>query len=321
MIWLKICASMNKADSIYIAGSTGMVGSSIVRLLESEGYENIITSTSKDIDLRNQEETFAFFERNKFDYVFLTAARVGGILENSIKKAEFIYDNLQIQNNVIHYSFKTNVKKLLFLGSSCVYPKYPKIPINEGELLSGKLEETNDAYAIAKIAGIMMCQSYRQQYNFNAISLMPTNLYGYNDNFDLNSSHVIPALLRKFIYAKENNLDEVVCWGSGKPMREFLFVDDLAEACLFSMKNYSEEEHLNVGTGKDISIDELVKLIKDIVGFEGEVRWDSTKPDGTMRKVLDVKKIKSLGWESRVSLRDGLKRTIKWYLNNKKQSG
>jgi len=321
MIWLKICASMNKADNIYIAGSTGMVGSSIVRLLESKGYENIVTSTSKDIDLRNQEETFAFFERNKFDYVFLAAARVGGILENSIKKAEFIYDNLQIQNNVIHYSFKTNVKKLLFLGSSCVYPKYPKIPISEGELLSGKLEETNDAYAIAKIAGIMMCKSYRQQYNFNAISLMPTNLYGYNDNFDLNSSHVIPALLRKFIYAKENNLDEVICWGTGKPMREFLFVDDLADACLFSMKNYSEEEHLNVGTGKDITIDELVKLIKDIVGFEGEVRWDSTKPDGTMRKVLDVKKIKSLGWESRVSLRDGLERTIKWYLNNKKQFG
>ena len=295
-----------------------MVGSSIVRVLKSKGYENIVTSSSKELDLRNQEKTKAFFSSQKFDYVFLAAARVGGILENSLKKAEFIYDNLQIQNNVIHYAYKSKVKKLLFLGSSCIYPKKSIIPISESELLTGKLEETNDAYALSKIAGIKMCQSYKDQYNFNSISLMPTNLYGFNDNFDLKSSHVIPALLRKFIEAKENNLKEVICWGSGKPMREFLFVDDLADACLFFMKNYNENEHVNVGTGSDITIKDLVNLISEIIGYKGAIKWDKTKPDGTIRKVLDVSKANKLGWKHKTTLTDGLKKTVEWYLKKEK---
>ena len=305
---------MNRKERIYVAGSSGMVGSSIVRVLESRGYENIITSCSKELDLRNQEETKSFFLSQKIDYVFLAAARVGGILENSQKKAEFIYDNLQIQNNIIHHAYVNKVKKLLFLGSSCIYPKESEIPINECQLLEGRLEETNDAYALAKIAGIKMCQSYKEQYNFNAISLMPTNLYGFNDNFDLNSSHVIPALLRKFIEAKENDSKEVICWGSGQPMREFLFVDDLADACLFFMENYSEPEHVNIGTGQDISIRDLVNLISEIVGYEGAIKWDRTKPDGTIRKVLDVSKANKLGWKHKTTLTDGLKKTVEWYL-------
>lgn len=306
---------MNKNSKIYVAGSSGMVGSAIVRKLKKNGYQNIIESNSHDLDLINQNDVNNFFDKHCFDYVFVAAAKVGGILANSTKKADFIYQNLQIQNNLIHYSWKTNVKKLLFLGSSCIYPKDSRIPIKESELLSGKLEETNDAYAIAKIAGIKMCQSYRQQHGFNAISIMPTNLYGYNDNFDLQSSHVIPALIRKFTEAKKINDPEVICWGSGTPLREFLFVDDLADACIFLMKEYNDGEHVNVGTGIDISILELSEKIKKITGFEGEIVWDKSKPDGTKRKVLDVSKINHLGWKSKVSIDEGLELTIDWYTN------
>tara|TARA_B100000886_G_scaffold91287_2_gene60316 strand:- start:6774 stop:7697 length:924 start_codon:yes stop_codon:yes gene_type:complete len=306
---------MNKNSKIYVAGSSGMVGSAIVRKLKKNGYQNIIESNSHDLDLINQNDVNNFFDKHCFDYVFVAAAKVGGILANSTKKADFIYQNLQIQNNLIHYSWKTNVKKLLFLGSSCIYPKDSRIPIKESELLSGKLEETNDAYAIAKIAGIKMCQSYRQQHGFNAISIMPTNLYGYNDNFDLQASHVIPALIRKFTEAKKINDPEVICWGSGTPLREFLFVDDLADACIFLMKEYNDGEHVNVGTGIDISILELSEKIKKITGFEGEIVWDKSKPDGTKRKVLDVSKINHLGWKSKVSIDEGLELTIDWYTN------
>ena len=249
-----------------------MVGSAIIRRLKQDGYHNIISITSSELDLRNQSKVFDFFTSTKVEYVFL-AAKVGGILENSTKKAEFIYDNLTIQSNVIHASYENKVKKLLFLGSSCIYPKESKIPISEDQLLSGELEDTNDAYAISKIAGIKLCQSYREQYGFNAISLMPTNLYGMNDNFDLKSSHVIPALIRKFVEAKQNGHEEVICWGSGKPLREFLHVDDLASACLYLMKNYESKDHINVGTGKDITIEELAKMIASIIEFKGKIVW------------------------------------------------
>lgn len=304
---------MNKNSSIYIAGSTGMVGSAIVRKLKALNYKNLITSTSKNLDLRDQEKVANFFRNEKPDYVFLAAAKVGGILANSKNKAQFLYDNLSIQNNVIHNSYKSGCKKLLFLGSSCIYPKLAETPIKEDQLLSGKLEETNDAYAIAKIAGIKLCESYRSEYGFNAISAMPTNLYGINDNFNLESSHVIPALINKFTYAKKNNLDEVICWGSGKPMREFLYVDDLAEACIFLMSKYEGSDHINIGTGEDISIFEIAKKIAHVTGFEGNIVWDKTKPDGTFRKVLNVQKVNDLGWKHTTQLEEGLKKTVEWY--------
>tara|TARA_Y100000590_G_C15648380_1_gene987814 strand:- start:58 stop:990 length:933 start_codon:yes stop_codon:yes gene_type:complete len=304
---------MNTDSNIFVAGSTGMVGSAIIRKLNELGYQRIITRTSSELDLRDQKQVFDFFKKSEIDYVFLAAAKVGGILENSTKKAEFIYDNLSIQSNVIQASYLNDIKKLLFLGSSCIYPKEPKIPISENQLLAGKLEETNDAYAIAKIAGIKLCQSYKEQYGFNSICLMPTNLYGFGDNFDLNSSHVIPALIRKFLEAKNNNNDTVICWGTGKPMREFLFVDDLADACIFLMNNYEDIEHINIGTGIDITIKELVEKISNIIGFSGKIVWDNSKPDGTMRKVLDVSKLEDLGWKFKTDLDEGLKKTIAWY--------
>ena len=303
---------MNSDSNIFVAGATGMVGSAIVRKLKKLGYKKIISKSSSELDLRDQKKVKDFFENTDIDYVFLAAARVGGILENSTKKAEFIYDNLAIQTNVIHASYIYGVTKLLFLGSSCIYPKKTKIPISEDQLLTGKLEETNDAYAIAKISGIKLCQSYREQYKFNSICLMPTNLYGYGDNFDLESSHVIPALIRKFLEAKENN-SNVVCWGSGKPKREFLFVDDLADACVFLMKNYHDTEHINIGTGNDVSIKELANKISNIIDFKGSILWDDSKPDGTYRKVLDISKLTNLGWNFETNLEDGLKKTIAWY--------
>ncbi len=312
---------MKKTSKIYVAGSSGMVGSAIIRKLKKDGFQNIVVSNSNDLDLRNQKDVSCFFSDNSFDYVFVAAAKVGGILANSTKKADFIYDNLQIQNNIIHYSWKTKVKKLLFLGSSCIYPKNSNIPIKESDLLSGKLEDTNDAYAIAKIAGIKMCQAYKLQYGFNAISIMPTNLYGYNDNFDLEASHVVPALIRKFSEAKKFNHSKVVCWGTGEPLRELLFVDDLADACIFLMNEYADKDHINVGTGEDISIQELANKIKDMMGFKGEIVWDRSKPNGVHRKVLDVTKLNSLGWKSKINIDEGLRLTIDWYTENNNLKG
>lgn len=307
---------MEKASKIFVAGSNGMVGSAIIRKLKKSGFSNIITSTSKELDLRNQNEVAAFFQLNKPEYVFLVAAKVGGIFANSQYPAEFLYDNLMIQNNVIHNSYLNNVKKLLFLGSSCIYPKLAEQPIKEEYLLSGKLEPTNEAYAIAKIAGVEMCKFYKKQYGSNFISGMPTNLYGINDNFDLTNSHVLPALLRKFIEAKTNNQNKVSIWGSGMPRREFLFVDDLAEACLFLMQYYNDSETVNIGTGIDISIKELALTIKKIVGFEGDLEFDASKPDGTPKKLLDVSKINNLGWKHTINLEDGIFETLKWLQEN-----
>ena len=307
---------MDKLSKIFVAGGNGMVGSSIVRLLKKKKFSNIHVTSSNELDLRNQQQVKYFFSNNSFDYVFLAAAKVGGILANSTKKAEFIYDNLLIQSNVIHESFANKVKKLLFLGSSCIYPKNCDLPINENQLLNGELETTNDAYAVAKIAGIKLCESYREQYGFNAISAMPTNLYGFNDNFDLNSSHVIPALINKFINAKKNKAESVICWGTGKPLREFLYVDDLADSLFFLMNNYDESQHINVGTGKDISIYDLAYLIRDLTEYNGNIIWDKSKPDGTLRKVLDTSKINNLGWKYQTTLEKGLKKTIEWYEKN-----
>lgn len=307
---------MEKASKIFVAGSNGMVGSAIIRGLKKSGFSNIITSTSKELDLRNQNDVAAFFQLNKPEYVFLAAAKVGGIFANSQYPAEFLYDNLMIQNNVIHNSYLNNVKKLLFLGSSCIYPKLSEQPIKEEYLLSGKLEPTNEAYAIAKIAGVEMCKFYKKQYGCNFISGMPTNLYGINDNFDLTNSHVLPALLRKFIEAKTNNQNKVSIWGSGKPRREFLFVDDLAEACLFLMQYYNDSETVNIGTGIDISIKELALTIKKLVGFEGDLEFDASKPDGTPKKLLDVSKINDLGWKHTINLEDGIFETLKWLQEN-----
>ena len=307
---------MDKLSKIFVAGGTGRVGSSIVRLLKKKKFSNIHVASSNELDLRNQQQVKYFFSNNSFDYVFLAAAKVGGILANSTKKAEFIYDNLLIQSNVIHESFANKVKKLLFLGSSCIYPKNCDLPINENQLLNGELETTNDAYAVAKIAGIKLCESYREQYGFNAISAMPTNLYGFNDNFDLNSSHVIPALINKFINAKKNKAESVICWGTGKPLREFLYVDDLADSLFFLMNNYDESQHINVGTGKDISIYDLAYLIRDLTEYNGNIIWDKSKPDGTLRKVLDTSKINNLGWKYQTTLEKGLKKTIEWYEKN-----
>ena len=300
---------MDSESRVYVAGNTGLVGSAIVRTLHWKGYTNILSSPSHHWDLRNQMDVERFFRVNEPEYVYLAAAKVGGIGANAYYPGHFIYDNLMIQTNVIHAARKFGVKKLLFLGSSCIYPKFAEQPITEDQLLGGHLEPSNDSYAIAKIAGIKLCQAYRKQYGFNAISLMPTNLYGPNDNYDLDSSHVLPAMIRKFHEAK----DKVTLWGDGSAMREFLYVDDLAEAAFKCMVNYDSEEIINVGTGKDITIKELATTIADVVGFKGEIVWDTSKPNGTPRKVLNVDKIKSLGWEPKVGLREGIEKTYELY--------
>ena len=304
---------MEKNSKIYVAGHRGMVGSAIHRLLQDQGHENIIVRTSHELDLRNQEAVNRFFESEKPAYVFLAAAKVGGIMANNTYRADFLYDNILLQSNVIHAAYKNDVTKLLFLGSSCIYPKLAPQPLQESSLLTGLLEPTNEPYAIAKIAGIKMCEAYRDQYGCNFISAMPTNLYGPNDNYDLESSHVLPALIRKFYEAKKDNLPTVTLWGSGAPRREFLHVDDLAAACLSLMLNYNEKQFVNVGTGEDLTIKELAEIIKDISGFEGEILFDTSKPDGTMQKLMDVTTIKSLGWQPKISLRQGIEQVYHSY--------
>ena len=308
---------MDSNSKIFVAGHNGLVGSAIIRNLEKKNYNNIYSISKDNCDLRNKARVDAYFEQAKPDYVFLAAAKVGGILANRDHPAEFIYDNLMIQTNIIDAAYRNGVKKLLFLGSSCIYPKMAKQPITEDELLAGHLETSNDAYAIAKIAGIRMCRAYRQQYGFNAISLMPTNLYGPNDNFDHNSSHVLPALISKFHGSLEKTKHWIVkLWGDGSPKREFLHVDDLAEACYTCMQDYEGEEHINVGTGKDVTIKELAETIVDVVGYKNDYEWDISKPNGTPRKVLNVDKIKSLGWEPKISLREGIESTYEWFKEN-----
>jgi len=298
---------MEKSSKIYIAGHRGMVGSAIYRKLEKEGFTNIITRVSADLDLRNQQDVADFFEQEKPEYVFLAAAKVGGIVANNTYRADFLYENLQIQNNVIHSSYINKAKKLMFLGSSCIYPKLAPQPLKEEYLLTGLLEETNEPYAIAKIAGIKMCDAYRTQYGCNYISVMPTNLYGYNDNYHPQNSHVLPALIRRFHEAKEQGLETVTIWGSGTPRREFLFADDLAAACYYLMQSYDEAGLVNVGTGEDLSIKELALLIKDIIGYIGDIRFDTSKPDGTPRKLMDVSKLHSKGWKHTIELNEGIK--------------
>lgn len=298
-----------------MAGHRGMVGSAIYRKLQQEGYQNLIVRTSAVLDLRNQKAVEDFFEETKPEYVFLAAAKVGGILANNCYRADFLYENLAIQNNVIHQAYVNGVKKLMFLGSSCIYPKLAPQPLKEEYLLTGPLEETNEPYAIAKIAGIKMCDAYRAQYGCDFISVMPTNLYGYNDNYHPENSHVLPALIRRFDEAKKSGAKEVVIWGSGKPMREFLFADDLADACYFLMQTYSEPHLINIGTGEDLTIKDLALLIKAIVGYEGELAFDSTKPDGTPRKLMDVSKLHALGWKHRIELREGLKLAYQDFLD------
>lgn len=305
---------MEKYDKIYVAGHKGLVGSAIVRNLELKGFKNIITRTHQELDLINQQQTRRFFNEEKPDYVFLAAAKVGGINANDTYPADFIYQNIQIQNNVIHYAHEYRVKKLMFLGSSCIYPRTCPQPIKEEYLLSGYLEPTNEAYAIAKISGLKMCQFYKKQYGDNFISCMPTNLYGPNDNFDLETSHVLPAMIRKFHEAKTNNMPYVEIWGSGKPLREFLYVDDMADACVFLMNNYDGSEHVNIGTGQEISIGELARLVGAIVGYEGEILFNAEKPDGTPRKLTDVGRLHQVGWTHSMKLEDGIKLTYKWYV-------
>ena len=313
---------MNFEDKIFVAGHKGMVGSAIIRELKSQGYKNIITKTRQELDLLDQKQVADFFlsqeNNSKIDYVFIASAKVGGIEANRSKPAEFIYENLQIQNNLIHQSYLHKVKRLVFLGSSCIYPKLAKQPIKEEYLLSGELEETNYAYAIAKIAGLKMCEAYRKQYGCNFVSLMPTNLYGINDNFDLNTSHVLPALIRKFHDAKINNFSEVEVWGTGKPRREFLFVDDLAKACIFVMNNQNINELVNIGTGADIEIAQLAELVKKIIGFNGKIIFNTQMPDGTPRKLLDVSKINNFGWKAETDLEQGIRRVYEWYVKEKK---
>lgn len=299
---------MNLKDKIYVAGHRGMVGSAILRQLKAQGFTNFILRTSSELDLRNQQAVADFFEQEKPDFVFLAAAKVGGIIANNTYKGDFIYENLMIQNNVIHQSYLNNVKKLMFLGSSCIYPKMAPQPLKEEYMLTGELEPTNEPYAIAKIAGIKMCDAYRDQFGCNFISVMPTNLYGPNDNYDLKNSHVLPAMLRKFITAKNNNDSSVTIWGTGSPKREFLHADDLAEACLFLMKNYDDKGLVNIGIGDDISILDLAILVKKIVGYEGEILTDTTKPDGTPRKLMDVSKLNKLGWNAKITLEEGIKK-------------
>ena len=307
---------MNKDSKIYVAGNRGLVGSAIVRMLKSKGYTNILSSPSSHWDLTVQSRVDQFFRINQPEYVFLAAAKVGGIGANSESPAHFIYDNLMIQTNIINTAYRYGTKKLLFLGSSCIYPKFAEQPIKEDSLLDGKLEPSNDAYAIAKIAGIKMCQAYRKQYGFNAISLMPCNLYGPGDNFDYNSSHVLPAMISKFHGALKDSIDgEVELWGDGSPMREFLHVDDLAEACHTCMETYDDSEPINIGTGEDVTIKELAETIKDVVGYKKSIKWNTDKPNGTPRKVLNVDRIKSLDWQPKISLREGIESTYEWYKN------
>ncbi len=297
---------MNKQDKIFVAGHRGMVGSAIVRKLMADGYENIVTKTSSELDLMNQSNVMQFFAEEKPQFVFLAAAKVGGIYANNTFRAEFLYNNLMIEANVIHAAHVHGTEKLLFLGSSCIYPKLAPQPLTEDSLLTGELEPTNEPYAIAKIAGIKLCESYRDQYGSNFISAMPTNLYGPNDNYDLQNSHVLPALIRKFHEGKINGLPEVEVWGTGSPLREFLHVDDLADACYFLMLNYSEKEFVNVGTGTDLSIKSLVEMVKDIVGYQGQLVWNTSKPDGTPRKLMNVSKLESLGWKHQIDLKKGI---------------
>ena len=297
---------MNTNSKIYVAGHRGMVGSAIIRRLQQSGFNNIITRSSKELDLKNQQAVETFFVSEKPEYVFLAAAKVGGIVANNTYRADFIYENIMIQSNVIHYSYLNNVKKLLFLGSSCIYPKMAPQPLKEEYLLTGLLESTNEPYAIAKIAGIKMCDAYRSQYGCNYISVMPTNLYGPNDNYDLKNSHVLPALIRKFHTAKIQNQPAVEIWGTGSPMREFLHVDDLADACFYLMQNYNEPGLINIGVGEDLSIKDLALLVKKIVGYTGELKFDTTKPDGTPRKLMDVSKLHSFGWKHKISLEKGI---------------
>ncbi len=297
---------MEKQDKIYIAGHRGMVGSAIVRRLQKDGYTNIVTRTSKELDLKEQGAVREFFKSEKPDVVVLAAAKVGGIHANNVYRAQFLYENLMIESNVIHSAHESGTKKLLFLGSSCIYPKMAPQPLKEETLLSGFLEQTNEPYAIAKIAGIKLAESYRRQYGSNFISAMPTNLYGPNDNYDLNNSHVLPALIRKFHTAKITNAPSVEVWGTGSPMREFLHVDDLADACFFLLQNYDEEMFVNIGTGVDLTIKELAEMIKEIVGYTGELKWNTEKPDGTPRKLMDVSRLHNLGWKHRIGLREGI---------------
>lgn len=307
---------MDKNSKIYVAGHRGLVGSAILRLLRDKGYKNLIYRTHSELDLEQQTRVREFFENERPEYVFMAAAKVGGIHANNTYPADFIYQNLAVQINTIHFSYTTGVKGLCFLGSSCIYPKHALQPLKEEYLLTGPLEPTNQPYAIAKIAGIEMVRSYNRQYGTKYISVMPTNLYGLNDNFDLQNSHVLPALIRKFVEAKQNNFPSVTLWGSGKPRREFLYVDDMADACIFLMNNYNGDQFVNIGTGQDITILELAEMIRTEVGFGGTLEFDSTKPDGTTQKLLDVSKIHLLGWKARVTLKEGIKRTIDWYYKN-----
>lgn len=314
VLWLEMnLSSMKPHHKIYVAGHNGMVGSAIVRKLKAEGFENLVLRSSKELDLRNQWAVNTFFEAEKPDYVFLAAAKVGGIVANNTYRADFLYDNLMIEANVIHAAYVHKVTKLLFLGSSCIYPKFAPQPMKEEDLLTGILEPTNEPYAIAKIAGIKLCENYRRQYGCDFISAMPTNLYGPGDNYDLQNSHVIPALIRKFHEAKVNGEKEVVVWGTGVPLREFMHVDDLANACYFLMMNYSDEQFVNIGSGQEVSIKELAEMIKDIVGFEGDLVFDTSKPDGTPRKLMDSSKIMGMGYKVNITLKEGLK-TV--FINN-----
>lgn len=308
--------TMEKSSKIYIAGHRGLVGSALVRNLESKGFTNIIKRTSKELDLRNQQAVQEFFKQERPEYVILAAAKVGGIHANNTYPADFIYDNLMIQNNVIKAAHDFKVKKLLFLGSTCIYPKLAPQPIKEEYLLTGALEETNEAYAVAKIAGLEMCKFFKRQYGDNFISCMPTNLYGPNDNFDLQSSHVLPALIRKFHEAKVNHQPTVEVWGTGTPLREFIYVDDMADACIFLMENYDGEQHVNIGTGEEVSIRQLAETVKEVVGFEGELIFNTNMPDGTPRKLTTVDKLHALGWKHKVSLKDGIQLAYDWYLQN-----
>nr|WP_293845189.1 GDP-L-fucose synthase [uncultured Arsenicibacter sp.] len=307
---------MEQQAKIYVAGHRGMVGSALVRKLKTAGYENIIMRTSSELDLRNQEAVNEFFAAETPDYVFLAAAKVGGILANNTYRGEFLYDNLMIEANIIHAAYRNGVKKLMFLGSSCIYPKMAPQPLKEEYLLSGFLEATNEPYAIAKIAGIKLCEAYRSQYGSNFISAMPTNLYGPNDNYDLQGSHVLPALIRKFHEAKINDQPTVEVWGSGSPRREFLHADDLADACFFLMQNYDGEQFVNIGTGEDVTIRELAEMVKDAVGFAGEIRWNTEKPDGTPRKLMDVSRLHDMGWRHTTDLKEGIEKTYQDFLAN-----
>ena len=308
---------MNHSDEIYIAGHTGLVGSAILRSLQAQGYARFLLRTIEELDLTKQSLVESFLQQEKPDYVFLAAAKVGGIHANNTYPADFIYINLQIQTTILHAAYQAGVKKLCFLGSSCIYPKFSPQPIKEDSFLDGKLEPTNEPYAIAKIAGIEMCQAYNRQYGTNYISVMPTNLYGLHDNFDLKSSHVLPALIRKFIEARKEGTPSVTVWGTGTPKREFLFVDDLADACVYLMNHYDGSEIINIGVGEDVTILELAHIIKEEVEYDGTIVFDTTKPDGTPQKLLDVSKIHQLGWKAKTPLREGIRKTIQWYLENK----